>query len=120
MAGYDRTAAQDRFIRLPDRTCRHPGCSQRAGRTDLAHVVPYDCGGRTGCDNLCCLCRTHHRLKTFARGWRFVLASDGTLTVTTPSGITRSTRPPGLRDPHDQPALSAPPRPPPDDSPPPF
>jgi hypothetical protein len=120
VAGYDRTAAQERFVRLRDRSCRHPGCSQPAGRTDLDHVVPYDCGGRTGCDNLCCLCRTHHRLKTFARGWRFVVAPDGTLTVTTPSGITRSTRPPGLRH---QPALPAPPLAPPspaDDSPPPF
>jgi hypothetical protein len=120
VAGYDRTAAQERFVRLRDRTCRHPGCSQPAGRTDLDHVVAYDCGGRTGCDNLCCLCRTHHRLKTFARGWRFVLTPDGTLTVTTPSGITRSTRPPGLLS---QPALPAPPvapSPPADDSTPPF
>ncbi|RZU33270.1 HNH endonuclease signature motif containing protein [Blastococcus saxobsidens] len=118
VAGYDRTAAQERFIRLRDRTCRHPGCSQPAGRTDLDHVVAYDCGGRTACDNLCCLCRTHHRLKTFARGWRFQLLPDGTLRVTTPSGITRTTRPPGLRDPHDQLALPAPPREP--EEPPPF
>ncbi|MGY2085415.1 HNH endonuclease signature motif containing protein [Blastococcus sp. SYSU DS0539] len=119
-SGYDRSAAQERFLRLRDRTCRHPGCAQPAGRTDLDHVVPYDCGGRTACQNLCCLCRTHHRLKTFARGWRFQMQPDGTLTVTTPSGITRSTRPPGLRDPAHQPALPAPPRPPPDDTPPPF
>ncbi|RBY90453.1 HNH endonuclease [Blastococcus sp. TBT05-19] len=117
-AGYDRSAAQERFLRLRDRTCRHPGCSRAAGRTDLDHVVPYDCGGRTSCDNLCCLCRTHHRLKTFARGWRFVLAPDGTLSVTTPSGITRTTRPPGLR--RRQLALPAPVPPAGDDSPPPF
>ncbi|RBY83501.1 HNH endonuclease signature motif containing protein, partial [Blastococcus sp. TF02A-30] len=115
--GYAPAAAQERFVRLRDRTCRHPGCARPAGRTDLDHVVPHDCGGRTGCDNLCCLCRTHHRLKTFARGWRFALAPDGTLTVTTPSGITRSTRPPGLRD---RPALPPPPAPPPDHTPPPF
>ncbi|MGY2066575.1 DUF222 domain-containing protein [Blastococcus sp. SYSU DS0619] len=118
--GYDRSAAQERFVRLRDRTCRHPGCAQPAGRTDLDHVVPYDCGGRTGCDNLCCLCRTHHRLKTFARGWRFRLQPGGMLTVTTPSGITRSTRPPGLRDPARQPALPPPPPLPPDVTPPPF
>jgi hypothetical protein len=113
--GYDRSAAQERFIRLRDRTCRHPGCSQPAGRTDLDHVVAYDCGGRTACDNLCCLCRSHHRLKTFARGWRFQLHPDGTLRVTTPSGVTRSTRPPGLRE---QPPLPPPEAIPPEDAPP--
>ncbi|HWM58188.1 MAG TPA: DUF222 domain-containing protein [Pseudonocardia sp.] len=68
---YTPSSAQLRFLRLRDRTCRHPGCAQPAGRTEADHVDAYDCGGRTGCDNLCCLCRTHHRLKTFARGWRF-------------------------------------------------
>jgi hypothetical protein len=108
---YEHSAAQDRFLKLRDRTCRHPGCSQPAGRTDADHVVSYDCGGRTGCENLCCLCRTHHRLKTFARNWRFELLPDGTLRVTTPSGITRTTRPPGLRDRLEQRALPAPPSP---------
>jgi hypothetical protein len=106
---YTPSSAQVRFLRFRDRTCRHPGCSQPAGRTDADHVVSYDCGGRTGCENLCCLCRTHHRLKTFARGWRFELLADGTLRVTTPSGITRTTRPPGLRDAIEQRALPAPP-----------
>jgi hypothetical protein len=105
--GYQPSAAQVRFLATRDRTCRHPGCAQPAGRTDADHVVAYDCGGRTGCENLCCLCRTHHRLKTFARGWRFELTPDGTLRVTTPSGITRTTRPPGLRDRTEQRALPA-------------
>jgi hypothetical protein len=48
---------------------------------------------------LCCLCRSHHRLKPFARGWRFTMSDDGVLTVTTPSGVTRTTRPPGMRPP---------------------
>ena len=63
--------------------------------------------------NLCCLCRSHHRLKTFARGWTFRMEPDGTLNVTSPSGITRTTRPPGLRRPEPQP----PPHPPADDPP---
>jgi hypothetical protein len=118
--GYHHSPAQERFLRLRDRTCRHPGCGQPAGRTDADHVVPYDCGGRTTCQNLCCLCRNHHRLKTFARDWRFDMRADGTLTVTTPSGITRTTRPPGLRDRLDQPALPAPRSTPVDNTPPPF
>jgi hypothetical protein len=118
--GYAHSAAQRRFLRLRDRTCRHPGCGQPAGRTDADHVVPYDCGGRTGCANLCCLCRTHHRLKTFARGWRFALQPDGTLAVTTPTGVTRTTRPPGLRRPGEQAALPPPASGPEDDGAPPF
>jgi hypothetical protein len=113
--GYTPTGRQQRFVKTRDRTCRMPNCGQRTGWADLDHVVPHSCGGQTSCTNLCCLCRTDHRLKTFARGWRFVLEPDGTLHVTTPSGITRTTRPPGLRRPPPQPPPAEP-----DDDPPPF
>jgi hypothetical protein len=96
---YRPSPAQRRFVTTRDRTCRHPGCANRAGFADLDHVVPHADGGSTCCENLCCLCRRHHRLKTHAPGWRFVTTSDGNLTVTTPSGVTRITRPPGLRHP---------------------
>jgi hypothetical protein len=95
--GYRPTAAQRRFVTTRDRTCRHPGCDNRAGWADLDHVIPHAAGGPTDCVNLCCLCRRHHRLKTFAPHWSFVMTDDGVLTVTTPSGVTRTTRPPGLR-----------------------
>ena len=65
---YRPTPAQRRFGTTRDRTCRQPGCGQPVGRVDLDHVVPYAEGGATDCDNLCCLCRRHHRLKTFAPG----------------------------------------------------
>ncbi|PRY50095.1 hypothetical protein LY71_104131 [Geodermatophilus tzadiensis] len=108
--GYAPSAAQQTFIHTRDRTCRFPGCGQRAGWAEADHVVPHACGGATDCAtdcaNLCCLCRSHHRLTTFAHGWRFTLTADGVLTVTTPSGITRTTRPPGVRPP---PAEEAPP-----------
>ena len=66
------------------------------------------------------LCRSHRRLKTFAPGWHFTLADDGTLHVTTPSGITRTTRPPGRidHDLHTAAQLRIPDEPP--DDPPPF
>lgn len=119
--GYTPNAAQRRFQRQRDRGCRHPGCGQPVGRTDLDHVTAYGDGGPTDCSNLCCLCRRHHRLKTFVRGWRFVLTEHGVLRVTTPGGITRTTRPPGLRDLTGQPARPAPPPPPAGpDEPPPF
>jgi hypothetical protein len=94
---YEPTAAQRRFTTTRDRRCRTPNCGQRAAWADHDHVVPHAEGGRTTCTNLCCLCRSHHRLKTFARGWTFRMDPDGTLHVTSPSGVTRSTRPPGLR-----------------------
>jgi hypothetical protein len=89
------------------------------GWADRDHVIPHDCGGPTDCANLCCLCRSHHRLKTHARGWHFAMDPDGTLHVTTPSGVTRTTRPPGPRAPApDPPEADGPP--PPDGDPPPF
>jgi Domain of unknown function (DUF222) len=93
---YTPTPAQRRFVEVRDRTCRHPGCANRAGWADLDHVVEHAHGGATDCANLCCLCRRHHRLKTHARGWRHVMTRDGVLSVTTPSGVTRTSRPPGM------------------------
>jgi hypothetical protein len=94
---YRPSPAQRRFGTTRDRTCRHPGCGNRAVWADLDHVLAHADGGITDCTNLCCLCRRHHRLKTHAPGWSFVMDDDGVLTVTTPSGVTRITRPPGLR-----------------------
>jgi hypothetical protein len=93
---YRPTPAQRRFTTTRDRTCRHPGCRNRAVWADLDHVLPHTDGGATDCANLCCLCRRHHRLKTHAPGWSFVMDDDGVLTVTTPTGVPRVTRPPGL------------------------
>ena len=92
---YEPTPRQRAFVTTRDRRCRFPNCGQRVGWADLDHVIAHACGGETDCTNLCCLCRSHHRLKTFAPGWRFRMDPDGTLHVTTPSGVTRTTRPPG-------------------------
>jgi hypothetical protein len=94
-SGYRPTAAQRRLVTTRDRTCRMPGCRRRAGRCDIDHATAHADGGDTACWNLCCLCRRHHRIKTFARGWTFTLRPDGRLVVRTPSGVTRTTRPPG-------------------------
>jgi hypothetical protein len=76
---------------------RHPGCEARAGWADADHVLPHAAGGTTDCANLCCLCRRHHRLKTHAPGWTYAITPDGILTVRAPSGVTRTSRPPGLQ-----------------------
>src|SRR3954447_6483173 len=111
--GYTPTRVQREFIRTRDRACRMPNCGQRTGWADHDHVLPHAAGGVTTCTNLCCLCRTDHRLKTFAKGWLFRMEPDGTLHVTTPSGVTRTNRPWAMR-------RRPPPEPPPDDDPPPF
>src|SRR3954452_24183061 len=110
---YQPTAAQREFVNTRDRGCRWPYCSHRAGWADHDHVIPHARGGPTTCTNLCCLCRTHQRLKTLAKGWIFVMQPDGTLHVTTPSGVTRSTKPWAMR-------RRPPPDPPPEPDPPPF
>jgi hypothetical protein len=119
---YQPTAAQRIWVTTRDRTCRFPNCGQRVGWADLDHVLEHARGGATCCTNLCCLCRSHHRLKTRYRDWQFRMDADGVLHVTTPSGITRTTRPPGLRPPVPEPPGRA--APPPteydDDDPPPF
>jgi hypothetical protein len=118
--GYEPTEPQRRFVTTRDRRCRFPNCGQRVGWADLDHVIAHADGGETCCENLCCLCRSHHRLKTFAPGWHFRIDDDGTLHVTTPSGITRTTRPPGRIE-HDLTTaanLRIPDEPP--DDPPPF
>jgi hypothetical protein len=92
---YRPTAEQQRFVEVRDRHCRMPGCRRRPGRCDIDHAIAHADGGPTECWNLCCLCRRHHRIKTFARGWHFELLADGRLLVRTPSGVSRITRPPG-------------------------
>ncbi|MGY1706287.1 DUF222 domain-containing protein [Geodermatophilus sp. SYSU D00697] len=65
---YAPTAAQDAFVHTRDRGCRFPNCGGRAGWADLDHVIPHAVGGATDCANLCCLCRSHHRLETLSPG----------------------------------------------------
>jgi hypothetical protein len=101
-SAYSPTAHQRRFTRSRDRSCRMPGCRRAPGRCDIDHGIAHADGGPTDCWNLCCLCRRHHRLKTFARDWFFQLLADGSLIVRTPSGVSRITRPPGFCE-HEEP-----------------
>jgi len=96
---YQPSAALERAVRCRDLTCRFPGCSRSAVVCDLDHTIPFNhqdptAGGLTVLDNLKCLCRQHHRLKTFG-GWRDTQLSDGTVIWTSPAGRTYRTSPAG-------------------------
>jgi hypothetical protein len=97
---YQPSAALERAIRCRDLTCRFPGCSRPATHCDVDHTMPFNhdspsAGGLTVADNLKCLCRQHHRLKTFG-GWRDSQLADGTVIWTSPTGQTYRTTPAGV------------------------
>jgi hypothetical protein len=97
---YQPSAALERAIRCRDLTCRFPGCSRPAFVCDIDHTIPFNhqnpaAGGGTVAENLKCLCRQHHRLKTFHGGWRDKQLADGTVIWTSPTGRTYRTSPAG-------------------------
>ena len=47
-----------------DRCCVVPGCTS-TWNLEIDHLVPFADGGPTTLDNLCLLCRDHHRMKTY-------------------------------------------------------
>ena len=80
------------------RAVRPPGCRVDARACDLDHIVAYtdpDDGGppgQTRPENLACLCRRHHRLKTFT-GWSYERADDDSYRWTSPRGQVFTTHP---------------------------
>jgi hypothetical protein len=73
------------FIVARDRRCRFPSCTRRATHCDIDHAIPHGAGGGTTRRNCGCLCRRHHRLKTFG-GWLLESFDDGSCRWTTPAG----------------------------------
>ncbi|MCZ2858240.1 HNH endonuclease signature motif containing protein [Blastococcus sp. VKM Ac-2987] len=92
--GYRPGAALDRYLRARDRRCRFPGCRRPVPRAgELDHDRPWP-DGPTSAANLAGYCTPHHRGKHQAPGWQHELAADGTLSVTTPTGLLSCTSPP--------------------------
>jgi hypothetical protein len=81
-------------LALRDRGCRHPGCNAPVAWCDAHHVVHWSKDGPTNMGNLVLKCRRHHRLG-HRRRWREELLPDGTLVITTETGLTMTSRPPG-------------------------
>jgi hypothetical protein len=73
---HDPPEAMRETVVLRDGHCVFPGCTVDARSCDLDHIEPYvamDDGGppgQTNIENLACLCRRHHRLKTFT-AWTY-------------------------------------------------
>jgi hypothetical protein len=92
--GYEIPARLREQIILRDRTCVFPGCTRPARGCDVDHVVEYDHDaeaegrpqpGPTQTDNLACLCRFHHRLKTHSP-WTYAMVEPGIFEWTSPHG----------------------------------
>jgi hypothetical protein len=88
---HDPPAPMRELVVLRDGGCVFPGCRVGARGCDVDHIQEYlelDDGGppgQTHPDNLACLCRRHHRLKTFTR-WSYQRRPDGTYEWVAPSG----------------------------------
>lgn len=80
-----------RFIRLRDQVCRTPWCDAPIRHID--HVRRRAGGGETSADNGEGLCEACNYAKEAPR-WRARPGPGGTVTITTPTGHTRTTRPP--------------------------
>jgi hypothetical protein len=89
---YTVPADLRRWLRLRDGTCRFPGCTRPAARSDIDHTRPWENGGPTDYDNLAHLCRAHHRLKHQTL-WDVEQEPGGVLVWTSPTGMVHRTDP---------------------------
>ncbi|WEO78585.1 DUF222 domain-containing protein [Cryobacterium sp. SO2] len=89
---YTVPADLRRWLRLRDGTCRFPGCTRPASRSEIDHTTAWEHGGPTDYDNLAHLCGPHHRLKHQTL-WSVVQEPGGVLVWTSPAGATHRTYP---------------------------
>lgn len=93
---YEPTASLRRLINARDQSCRFPGCTRPAHRTEHDHTVDWQYGGKTVPDNLACLCKKHHVLKHKLgpnHGWRVRQVRPGYLEWFGPGGEVHSVPP---------------------------
>ncbi|GAB3532295.1 hypothetical protein GCM10027403_04320 [Arthrobacter tecti] len=81
------------WVRIRDKTCRHPGCNRAASSCELDHTIPWHQGGGTCHGNLQCLCRKHHARKSDG-GWMYSQPAPGIITATSPAGKIYTSKPP--------------------------
>ena len=81
-----------KWLRMRDETCRFPGCSRPAARSDIDHTEEWQHDGRTDQDNLAHLCAPHHRLKHLSQ-WTVTQEPGGVLHWTSPGKRSYRTDP---------------------------
>ncbi|TFC88601.1 HNH endonuclease [Cryobacterium sp. TMT4-31] len=106
---YTAPADMRRWVALRDGTCRFPGCTRPASRSDIDHTIAREHGGPTDFDNLAHLCRAHRRPKHQTL-WAVVQEPGGVLRWTSPAGETHRTYPETTLGP--PPTLAPTPKPP--------
>lgn len=89
---YSVPADLKKWLRVRDRTCRHPGCIVPASRCEIDHTRPWSHDGTTDHLNLALLCGRHHMLKSEGI-WHYQQPAPGVLTATSPAGRTYTTTP---------------------------
>lgn len=84
---YRPSAEQRRALIGRDVTCRFPGCTTPARRSDVDHTHDYARGGPTAVTNLAHLCESHHVMK-HQSGWTVTQRAHGVMEWTSPTGRT--------------------------------
>ncbi|MBT2565686.1 DUF222 domain-containing protein [Arthrobacter sp. ISL-85] len=72
---YRLTEVIKRWIRMRDRKCTFPGCTNRTPDNETDHLQAWEHGGTTGTSNLAHVCPKHHRLKHHSQ-WTPTLATQ--------------------------------------------
>lgn len=80
------------WVRVRDKTCRHPGCNRVAAGCEIDHTRPWSQGGETRAGNLAAFCKKHHMYKTLGF-WKHRQPVEGTMQSTSFTGRTYTTVP---------------------------
>jgi hypothetical protein len=80
------------WVRVRDKTCRHPGCNRAAVRCEIDHTTPWSQGGETSAGNLAAFCKRHHMFKTMGF-WKHRQPVEGTIQSTSFTGQTYASLP---------------------------
>lgn len=78
---------------LRDLGCRFPGCDRPGEWCEGHHVTHWEQGGPTCMSNLVLFCSRHHH-RVHLKGWEVKLLPTGTVKITNPEGLVRTSDPP--------------------------